>query len=95
MGGKKRPTKAESWGFIPGKKNTIKIRTDHSCDMAEVWVNERCVYMGNFWDYYPGCHGITDFDFNSPGGFASGVEVIALREGMEVEVVKEAYTYYE
>lgn len=37
--------------------NKVLIRVDRSCDMAEVEVNGKCIMMGNFWDFHPGCHG--------------------------------------
>ena len=46
--------------------NIITIHLDESCEMACVDLNDKCVMMGNYWDFYPNCHGIHKYgDFNS------------------------------
>jgi len=65
-----------------GQSNTVKILLDESCDMALVYLNEICLYEGNYWDYHPGCYGIDDFEFDSPRTFAENlVETLVLTTG--------------
>lgn len=51
-------------------KQVIIIEVDRSCMMAKVSLNEECIMEGNFWDFHPGCHGITKY-----GNFKGFVEL--------------------
>lgn len=41
--------------------NIITLRVDASCKMAEVFLNEKLVMRGNFWDFRPEVHGIYQY----------------------------------
>lgn len=43
------------------KKQIIEAFVDDSCEMAIVKLNGKLVMEGNFWDFHPGCHGITKY----------------------------------
>lgn len=40
------------------KQRTVTLLTDGGCDMAEIRIGGKAIYVGNFWDYHPGCHGV-------------------------------------
>jgi hypothetical protein len=61
--------------------------------MAEVYVNGKQVYLGNYWDYHNGCHGIDDFKFDCISSFLEGLRRLAAREGMNVQSLVETYSY--
>jgi hypothetical protein len=46
---------------VGGSEVKNKIRVDIHCpyEMAQVKVNGELVFIGNFCDFYPGCHGTT------------------------------------
>jgi hypothetical protein len=74
--------------------NTILIQIDQSCSMAMVLLNDKCIMEGNFWDFHPGCHGINTYgDFDGYLSLAFKIKDYLLKEGKEVEIVKEPYTY--
>ncbi len=55
--------------------NTITIRTDEASEMACVDLNDKCVMMGNFWDFHPNCMGIREYgDFNSYTQLAMAIQ---------------------
>jgi hypothetical protein len=37
---------------------TVTFLTCKRHQMAEIQVNGEQLYVGNYWDYHPGCHGI-------------------------------------
>lgn len=71
-------------------KNIVKIRVDQSCEMAEVYLNDKLVMSGNFWDFHPDCNGVRQYgDFK---GYSDLARAIALSVG-DCEIVKEKYSY--
>ena len=47
-------------------KHVILVKTDRSCEMAAVYLNDELVMSGNYWDFHNGCHGIHKYgEFNS------------------------------
>ena len=46
------------------KMNVILIKTDESCEMAMVLVNDEMIMCGNEWDFNNGCHGFELPEFN-------------------------------
>ena len=55
--------------------NTITIRTDEDSEMACVELNDKCVMMGNFWDFHPNCHGIHEYgEFSSYTSLAVAIQ---------------------
>lgn len=61
MGHKPRPEirKARRWGFSPGS-NVVQTKGCRADNMRYVFVNGKCVYMGNTWDFRPEVHGVYD-----------------------------------
>lgn len=71
-------------------KNTILVKTDSLCEMAEVWLNGELVMSGNFWDFHPGCHGINKYgDFKGYTGLVNAIQTTVGK----CEVIKEDYEY--
>lgn len=89
----KMHTLAEGWNFESGTLNMLLLRRDTETKMAEVYVNGKCVYLGNYWDYHNGCHGVEDFKFSCISSFLEGLRRLASREGMEVQSLVETYRY--
>lgn len=55
--------------------NTITICLDEDSEMACVDLNNKCIMMGNFWDFHPNCHGIHEYgDFSSYTQLAMAVQ---------------------
>lgn len=55
--------------------NNITIRTDEASEMALVELNDKCIMMGNFWDFHPNCMGIREYgDFNSYTQLAMAIQ---------------------
>lgn len=65
----------------------ILIEVDKSCEMACVSLNDKCVMMGNNWDFHPGCHGISEYgDFK---GYHSLAIAIQNKVGGEIIIDRE------
>ncbi len=46
--------------------HTILVKTDSSCEMAEVYLDGELVMSGNYWDFHNRCHGIHKYgEFNN------------------------------
>lgn len=50
--------KNENIKVLKEKLNVVLIKTDRSCQMAEVSVNGKTIMLGNEWDFHNGCHGM-------------------------------------
>ena len=56
--------------------NIFTIITDPDCDMHEVRLNGKDIYMGNTWDFHPGCYGEYHLgDFSGPESYVNAVIV--------------------
>lgn len=73
-------------------KNKILIKTDSSCEMAAVYLNDQIIMEGNYWDFHSGCHGIYEYgNFNSIDEL---IRLIATKLSPELVTVKrETYKY--
>ena len=72
------------------ESNVIYIGIQKETDMATVNFNDKCVMMGNFWDFHPDCHGITSIpDFRSFGQLADEIELHCKKEGKKVGVIRD------
>lgn len=72
----------------------IQFGVDKSCDMAVVLIDGEFVMGGNFWDFYPGCHGINEYgDFNGYRSLTNAIERKLRREGCNTEMVEIEYKY--
>lgn len=68
---------------------TITVKLEPSCEMAGVWVEDECVMVGNYWDFYPGCHGIHKYgEFKGPFSLARAIERALKNRGEEVVIVR-------
>lgn len=78
-------------------KHTIKVRTDHSCEMAEVLLDDELVMMGNFWDFHPGCCDVTEYgNFSSYATLSTAIYQHLVKSGVpynEIETITEQYEY--
>ncbi len=45
------------------KVQPIVVKRWPSCEMAEIWQGKEQHFVGNYWDFHPGCMG-TDFRIN-------------------------------
>lgn len=85
-------------GWVMGDKelddDIVEILVDRSCEMARVSLNGNCVMEGNFWDFHPGCHGITDYgDFRGYSGLATAISMKLYSEGKKPKIVNGSYNY--
>ena len=72
----------------------VKIKVDLSCEMAAVFVDEKCIMEGNFWDFHPECHAINEYgDFEGHDDLASVVGESLRKNGYAVETLRESYRY--
>lgn len=57
------------------KRKNITLFIDTSREMAEVYLNRKSVFSGNFWDFYPTCHN-SDLcqELSSKFGWVEGYE---------------------
>lgn len=39
------------------KPAPVVLKIWDSSEMAEIWIGKSQEFVGNFWDYHPGCHG--------------------------------------
>jgi hypothetical protein len=75
-------------------KHIILVRTDSSCEMAEVYLDGELVMNGNYWDFHNGCHGIYKYgEFNSVDGLVRKISRSLSPE--LVEVNRETYNCQE
>jgi hypothetical protein len=62
--------------------------------MAEVHLNDKCIMVGNFWDFHPGCHGIHEYgDFKGFDSLAVSVAHKLNEQGKKSIIVREKYDY--
>ncbi len=77
--------------FLVKEKNIIILKEDFSCEMAEVDLNGENVFMGNFWDYHPGCYGhilSKKYDWEGISGFVNALARYIQDRGKKVTVRK-------
>lgn len=71
-------------------KNKILIKTDSSCEMAAVYLNDKLVMSGNFWDFHPHCHGIHKYgDFKGVNGLVNAI----IKTIGPCQIKREKYNY--
>jgi len=76
------------------KDAIITVLVDESCEMADVSDNFGNGMSGNFWDFHPGCHGITKFgDFRGYNMFAEIIKAYHIGKGRKAKIVKKKYKY--
>ena len=81
-------TEEEFYNSIVGKENTIRVELYPPWEMAWVYLGNKCVYTGNYWDYHPGCHGLKLFgDFSRPFGFATALGEYIRKKGKKVKKI--------
>ena len=71
---------------------TITCEVDKNCKMARVNDSVGNGMEGNFWDFHPGCHGITKFGFFR--GFRLFVQALKKyheQNGESVEIIRSEY----
>lgn len=78
----------------PDATNTVQIRTDSSCSMAEVRINGTLVMEGNYWDFHPGTHGFK-FDFYGREDLAQKCETLIKNLGYKTKTKRNNYVYRE
>lgn len=79
------PREVKRWNLKHGQ-NTMWLLDDPSCEMAELVVNGKVVYVGNYWDFHPGCFGEEGIgDFNGRHSLMHEVEMLARAWDMKVE----------
>jgi len=77
-------------------KNVILLRQDYSCEMAEVQLNGQQVFLGNYWDYHPGCHGNimpAKYQWDGREGFVNALTLYIKDRGKKVSVKRKEYKY--
>lgn len=78
------------------KEIVIKAFVDDSCEMAKVYVNNKCIMEGNFWDFHPGCHGIDEYgDWNSLAQLVQQLYIYHRRKSPDakISIERENYKY--
>jgi len=66
--------------------NVILIGIQASCKMATVELNGECLMMGNYWDFYNGCHGMKIPEFSSYSELANIISKALVNAGKTVRV---------
>lgn len=82
--------------YIPSlqENNTITLKIDTSCSMAEVYVNGTIIMRGNYWDFYNGCHGMYDIpSFNSYSELIAIIKNYISSQNKQYTLVREEYQY--
>lgn len=70
------------------KKIHLKVCEDSS--MAWVYIDGVREYVGNFWDYHPGCFGTKGLgDFDDPWSYVDALKNKWERHKYQVEVIEE------
>lgn len=89
---KKTPKMVPNSSLKKDAVNKIVIHRDYNCDMAEVIINRETDYLGNEWDYHPGCHGEYHLgDFKGSDGYVNACVIYYTKFGYKFAdvVVKE------
>jgi hypothetical protein len=76
--------------------NTILLKEDFSCEMAEVELNGKNIFTGNFWDYHTGCYGPIlpkKYDWEGRSSFVNALARYIQDLGKKVSVKKKQYKY--
>lgn len=85
---------AAKWLKNP-KNHVILIEKDLEVKMARVSLNKNIIMEGNFWDFHPGCTGVTEYgNFNSYAQLASLVGNQFFKEtGIQPDFIHKNYKY--
>ena len=76
------------------KNKTITISYDKSCEMAKIRNGNRVEMEGNYWDFHPGCHGITKYgNFNTPKELSSRMREFYINKGFNVIIKEREYRW--
>ena len=78
--------KKENVVVFKKKLNVILIKTDESCEMAMVLVNDEMIMCGNEWDFHNGCHGFKLPEFNDYYELAKIFEQFFISSGYQSEI---------
>jgi hypothetical protein len=71
-------------------ENTVTLCTDTSCSMAMVMFNQKCVMVGNNWDFHNGCHGFYQIpSFQGAQHLASLIRQECTRQNSTCELIKD------
>ena len=75
-------------------QNKILVEVDNRCSMAAVSLNNKCVMEGNFWDFHPGCHGISEWgEFKGYISLYRNIRDTLLKSGEAVNIEIKEYVY--
>ena len=79
--------------------STLTLVRDSSSEMAWLFLERDCVFMGNEWDFHPGCYGsvvagidLVDWDGNRPAELVAALTVAL--EANDVSVTS-TVTYFD
>jgi hypothetical protein len=76
------------------KEKTILIEIDEDSEMARVSIDNECVMEGNYWDFHPGCHGITKYGhFSDYTQLVQRIYLYLTKSSSKVIVEKKKYKY--
>jgi hypothetical protein len=76
--------------------STIRVRQDESCEMAEVYLDDKYIMGGNYWDFHSGCHGIYEYgEFKDLNELRYNLQIYQELKGFLVEVIYEEYNWEE
>ena len=74
-------------------QHIINLRIDDNCEMAEVILDGKCVMMGNFWDFHPGCTIENYGEFRGYSGLIKAICECLGKKGDTAKLIKEKYDY--
>lgn len=78
-------------------KTLIQVQVDDAREMACVSIDGKIVMQGNFHDFHPGCHGITEYgDFKGYPYLVQAIFIKMIKDGKrseDIEIRKSKYKY--
>lgn len=75
-------------------QHIINLKVDDYSEMATIYLDNKVIMTGNFWDFHPGCHGITEWgDFRGYTGLIRAISEKLGKKGETVKLIKENYSH--
>ena len=75
-------------------QHIITLKVDDYLEMAIVYLDNKLIMTGNFWDFHPGCNGITEWgDFRGYTGLIREISEKLGKKGDTVKLIKENYSH--
>jgi hypothetical protein len=75
-------------------QHIINLKIDDYSEMATIYLDNKLIMTGNFWDFHPECHDIKEWgEFRGYLGLVRVISEKISKKGETVKLIKENYSH--